>query len=301
MQTWNFNIQQQLGQTMLAEIAYAGSQGKNLVIGLNFNPVLPGPASVPQIERRLVRALGSVDPIQFDPQNSSAYHGLMFKFDKRFSRGLQGMASYTWSKNLDYGGSAASGGGATGGPQHPTLLGQARGPSGFDVPHRFVGNFVYELPGRDLKGPLGFIIGGWQTNGILTLSSGRPFSVYMQNSVTNGAGGWPDRIASGKLDDPKRERWYDPAAFRRPDTVRFGNTGRGILNAPGTKTFDGGFAKNFKFSERGRVQFRAEAFNLFNTPQFGFPNQNFDSPTAGQITSTIGDNRSMQLALRLDF
>jgi hypothetical protein len=263
--------------------------------------VLPGPASVPQLERRLVRALGNVNPIQFDPRNSSTYHGLMAKLDKRFSRGLQGMASYTWSKNLDYGGSAASGGGAVGGAQHPLLIGAARGPSGYDVPHRFVGNYVYELPGRDLKGVLGAFIGGWQTNGILTLSSGRPFTVFMNNSVTNGAGGWPDRIASGKLDNPKRELWFDPNAFRRPDTPRFGNSGRGILNAPGTKTFDGGFAKNFKLSEQARIQFRAEAFNLFNTPQFGFPNQNFDSPTAGQITGTIGDNRSMQLALRLDF
>ena len=301
MQTWNFNIQQQLGETVLAELAYAGSSGKHLVIGLNFNDVLPGPASIPQIQRRRVPALGNVNPIQFDPQNSSSYHGFMAKLDKRFSRGLQGLVSYTWSKNLDYGGSAASGGGAVGGPQHSTLLGASRGPSGFDVPHRLVGNFVYELPGRDLKGILGTIAGGWQANGILTLSSGRPFTVYMDNSVTNGAGGWPDRVGSGKLDNPTRTAWYDKAAFRRPDSARFGNSGRGILNAPGTKTFDGGFAKNFRLGEERRIQFRAEAFNLFNTPQFGFPNQNFDSPTAGVITSTVGDNRSMQLALRLDF
>jgi hypothetical protein len=300
-QTWNLNIQQQLGQTMLAEVAYAGSQGKNLIMGLDFNPVLPGPASIPIVQRRLIPELGNVNPIQFDPRNSSSYHGLMFKLDKRFSNGLQGMANYTWSKSLDYGGSAASGGGAVGGPQHPLLLGAARGPSGFDVPHRFVGNFVYELPGSNLRGPIGWFLGGWQTNGILTLSSGRPFTVFHQNSVTNGAGGWPDRIADGRLDNPRRERWYDPSAFARPDSIRFGNTGRGILNSPGLKTFDGGLAKNFNFGEGRRVQFRAEAFNLTNTPQWGFPNQNFDSPNAGIITSTAADNRSLQLALRLDF
>ncbi|MDX2151818.1 MAG: carboxypeptidase regulatory-like domain-containing protein [Bryobacteraceae bacterium] len=301
MLTWNLNIQQQLGQTVLAEVAYAGSQGKHLPLALDFNPVTPGPASVPQIDRRLVRALGNHNPIQIDPRNSSTYHGLMLKLDKRFSGGLQGMVSYTFSKNLDYGGSVASGAGAVGGPQHPLLLGQARGPSGFNVPHRLVSNFVWELPGKGMKGPAGWLIGGWQANGILTLSSGRPFTVFLQNSVTNGAGGWPDRIASGKLDDPKRELWYDPNAFRRPDSIRFGNAGRGILNAPGTRTFDGGFAKNFRVTESSRVQFRIEAFNLFNTPQWGFPNQNFDSPTAGQITSTVGDNRSVQMALRFDF
>jgi hypothetical protein len=303
MQTWNLNIQQQLGETLLAEVAYAGSQGKHMQMSYDFNTVLPGPASVPQIDRRLVRALGSVNPIQFDMRNSSTYHGLMFKLDKRFSHGLQALTSYTWSKNLDYAGSTASGGGAVGGPQHPLLIDAARGPSGFDVRHRFVGNFVYELPGRDLRGPLGWIIGGWQTNGILTLSSGRPFTVYMNNSVTNGAGGWPDRVASGKLDNPTPDLWYDPIAFRRPDTPRFGNSGRGILTGPPTQTLDGGFAKNFRLGENRRVQFRAEAFNLTNTPQFNFPNQNFDSPTAGRITSTVGDNanRSMQLALRFDF
>jgi hypothetical protein len=301
MQTWNINVQQQLGQSMLAELAYAGSQGKHLLIGLDFNPVLPGAASIPQIQRRLIPALGNVNPIQFDPKNSSSYHGFMAKLDKRFSHGLQGLVSYTWSKSLDYGASAASGGGAVGGPQHTLLFAAARGPSGFDVPHRLVGNFVYELPGRGMKGIAGTVIGGWQANGILTLSSGRPFTVFMQNSVTNGAGGWPDRIASGKLDNPTRTQWYDKLAFQPPNSPRFGNAGRGILYGPGTKTFDGGFAKNFRLGEDRRIQFRAEAFNLFNTPQFGFPNQNFDSPTAGVITSTVGDNRSMQMALRLDF
>jgi hypothetical protein len=300
-QTWNLNIQQQISETVLGEVAYAGSAGKNLPIAFDFNPVLPGPASIPQVQRRLYQQLGNFNPINIQNQNSSSYHALMAKLDKRFSKGLQGLASYTWSKNLDYGGSVASGGGAAGGPQHPLLFGQARGPSGFNVPHRFVGNTVYELPGRGLGGVAGAILGGWQINAILTLSSGRPFTVFQQNSVTNGAGGWPDRIGSGKLDNPTPDLWYNPADFRTPDSPRFGNSGRGILYSPGTKTVDGGLARNFSLGEGRRIQFRWEAFNLTNTPQFGFPNQNFDSPTGGRITSTVGDNRSMQLALRLDF
>jgi hypothetical protein len=300
-QTWNFNIERQIGQTMLAEIAYAGSRGVHIMQSYDFNPVLPGPASIPQIQRRMVQALGNVNPIQIDYRNSSSYQGLQTKLNKRFSHGIQFLAAYTWSKNLDYAGSSASGGGAVGGQQSTPLLGAARGRSGFDVPHRFVGSYVYELPGRGLKGVLGFIAGGWQTNGILTLSSGRPFTVYMQNSVTNGAGGWPDRIGSGKLDNPTPDLWYDKTAFRAPDSPRYGTSGRGILSGPKTKQFDAGFSKNFYFSERYKFQFRAEAFNLTNTPQFGFPNQNFDSPTAGRITGTVADSRDMQLALRFDF
>jgi hypothetical protein len=300
-QTWNFNIEQQIGESMLAEVAYAGSHGLRIMQSYDFNPVLPGPASIPQIQRRMVQALGSVNPIQIDYRNSSVYHGLQSKLIKRYSQGLQFLLSYTWSKNLDYASAAASGGGAVGGPQATPLLGAARGPSGFDVPHRFVGSYVYELPGRDLKGILGAVLGGWQTNGILTLSSGRPFTVNMQNSVTNGAGGWPDRIGSGKLDNPTPDLWFDRAAFRAPESPRYGTSGRGILNGSKTQQFDAGFVKNFRFAERCKLQFRAEAFNLTNTPQFGFPNQNFDSPTGGKITSTVADNRDMQFALRLDF
>ena len=300
-QTWNFNIEQQLGQSMLAEVAYAGSHGTHIMQSYDFNPVLPGPASIPQIQRRLVPALGNVNPIQVDYRNSSTYNGLATKLTKRYSNGLQFLASYTWSKNLDYGGSVASGGGAVGGPQSTVLLGSARGPSGYNVPHRFVGSYVYELPGKKLKGFVGGVLGGWQTNGILTLSSGRPFTVYLQNSVTNGAGGWPDRIKSGKLDNPTPDLWFDPTAFKAPDGPRYGNSGRGILYGPKTKQFDMGLSKSFAFTERWKLQFKAEAFNITNTPQFGFPNQNFDSPTAGKITSTVGDNRDMQMSLRLDF
>ncbi len=300
-QTWNFNIEQQFGETYLLEVAYAGSKGSHLMMNYDFNPVQPGPASIPQIQRRLHPELGSVNPIQIDYRNSSTYNSLQSKLTKRFSNGLQFLLSYTWSKSLDYAGATASGGGAAGGPQSALLLGADRGPSGFNVPHRFVGSFVYELPGRNLKGLTGFFIGGWQTNGILTLSSGRPFTVYQNASVTNGAGGWPDRIASGKFDNPDPYLWYDPSAFRTPTCICFGNSGRGILYGPKTKQLDAGVSKNFKVNERLKFQFRAEAFNVTNTPQFGFPNQNFDSPTAGRITSTIGDSRDMQLALRLDF
>jgi hypothetical protein len=300
-QTWTLNIERQIGDSLLAELGYAGSKGSNIMMSYDFNPVLPGPASIPQIERRLVRTLGNVNPIQVDYRNSSTYNSLQGKLVKRYSAGLQFLASYTWSKNLDYAGATASGGGAVGGPQHATLIDQARGPSGFNVPHRFVGSYVYDLPGRDLRGFLGALIGGWQNNGIVTLSSGRPFTVFHQNSVTNGAGGWPDRIASGKHDNPDPWQWYDPTAFRRPDSPRFGNSGRGILYGPKTKQFDVGLFKNFNLTERLKFQFRAEAFNVTNTPQFGFPNQNFDSPTAGRITSTIGANREMQMALRVDF
>ena len=107
----------------------------------------------------------------FDPRNSSLYNGLSAKLEKRFSSGLQFLAAYTFSKNLDYGGSAASGGGSSGNPQTVTNFTAGRGPSGFDVKHRVVANYVYELPfGKGKRwatgGPMRWIAGGWTLSGI---------------------------------------------------------------------------------------------------------------------------------------
>jgi hypothetical protein len=289
----------------MAEVAYAGSKGSNLIWVGNINEVQPGPGTQPS--RRLIQPLSNVSQIlYFDPANTSDYHGLQAKLNKRFSGGLQFLASYTFGKSLDHAGAPASGGGAVGGPQSVTLFDQSRGPSGFDVKHRFVLSYVWELPfgeGRKFAngGPLKPILENWQFGGIVTLSTGRPFSLTLSTGVNNGAPSWPNRTGDGRLDSPTVDKWYDTAAFVAPPPNTYGDVGRGVLYAPGTQTVDVSLSRNFPIAKRYRVQFRADAFNLFNTPQFGFPNAAIGSPTAGRITTTIGDNRSMQFALKLDF
>jgi hypothetical protein len=123
----------------------------------------------------------------------------------------------------------------------------------------------------------------------------------MQNGVNNGATSWPDRIGSGELDHPTVDKWYNPADFKAPAANTYGNTGRGILYAPGHVNVDTSLSKRFTLVGRSNFEFRWDAFNLFNHPGFGFPNQNFDSPTAGRITSTIVDNRSMQFSFKVNF
>ena len=153
--------------------------------------------------------------------------------------------------------------------------------------HRAVVSWVYELPWgpnrRWLRegGVLGAIVGGWQIAGIATFTTGRPFTVFMQTGVNNGAPSWPNRIGSGKLDDPTVDLWYNPADFVAPPANTYGDTGRGILYGPGHVNFDTSLSKRFTVVGRANVEFRWDAFNLFNHPGFGFPNQNFDSPTAG--------------------
>jgi hypothetical protein len=316
-ESWSFNVERQIGQSMVAEVAYAGSHGVHLLYCYNPQEVLPGPATVPTSQRITIPEIASVRNIlQCEYRNSSSYNGLQGKLTKRLSNGLQFLFSYTYSKSLDYGGSAASGGGSTGGPQTITDINAGRGPSGFDMRHRFVGSWVYELPfgpGKkywNQKNWATYAFGGWEIDGIVTLSTGRPFNVSLANGVTNGAPSWPDRIASGMLDNPTRAKWFDPTAFAAPDTPRYGNVGRGILYAPGTNQFDLSAVKNFAITERFRLQFRADAFNAFNHPQFGFPASSIKvNPVTHQgtadtftgITSTIADNRDLQLALKLTF
>lgn len=210
-----------------------------------------------------------------------------------------------------------------GGPQTVTDFRAGYGVSGFDVPQRFVGSGVWDLPfghGRAwLKsGPLSYILGGWELGGIATVQSGLPFTVYLSGSCPNNASNcWPDRIASGQLANPIYSHWYDPTAFVEPCQVatvngtcsqaayRYGNSGRGILRAPGTFNFDLYTQKNFAIRERVNLQLRLEAFNALNHPQLGFPNQNVNpgnpAATSTAITSTTGDNRDLEAAVKITF
>jgi hypothetical protein len=303
---WHLGIERKVLAAMAVELTYAGSAGKHLVYCYNPNEVQPGIGS--QESRRLIQPLNRLNNmLQCDPRNRSTYHSGHLKVTQRFSSGLQFLVSYTYGKALDYGGSAASGGGAVGNPQTITNLEAGHGPSGFDVRHRGVVSGVWELPWgpnrRWLRegGVLGAVVGGWQIAGIGSITTGRPFTVFMQTGVNNGAPSWPNRIGSGELDNPTVDLWFNPKDFVAPSANTYGNTGRGILYAPGHVNVDSSLSKRFAVVGRTNVEFRWDAFNLFNHPGFGFPNQNFDSPTAGRITSTIVDNRSLQFSLKMNF
>jgi hypothetical protein len=304
-QQWHLGIERALFTNYMVEVGYLGSKGTHLIFGYNPNEVQPGLGS--QASRRLIPELNNINNmIQFDPRNRSTYHAGILKVQRRFSGGLQFLSSYTWSKSLDYGGSAASGGGQTGGPQTVTNLDAGKGPSGFDVRHRYVLSWVWDLPFGPGKrwvteGVLGQIVGGWQLSGIATFQGGRPFNVNLNTGVNNGAPSWPNRIGSGELDNPDRALWFDPTAFVAPPANTFGNVGRGVLYSPGQKNIDASITRRFALVGRSNLMLRLDAFNLTNTPYFGFPNANIGSPTVGQITTTIGDNRILQLAVKLDF
>jgi hypothetical protein len=178
---------------------------------------------------------------------------------------------------------------------------------------------VWDIPAfRNAKGLLHAVLGGWQTSGIITLRTGFPFSLAGGNLNTN-SGTYPDRVADGRLfDNATRQRWYDPAAFRRtdcniqnrPELCHYGSAPPDALITPGLKSFDLSLGKNWNFTERTRLQFRVEAFNAFNTPQFGQPegisfasNDSIipDGPRVGEIRGLRQPMRILQFGLKLYF
>jgi hypothetical protein len=160
----------------------------------------------------------------------------------------------------------------------------------------------YSLPfGKGGSGPLSYLIRDWETGSIITVQSGLPFTPSIStDSANTGTSLRPDRIASGQLDNRTLARDFDVSAFRVPAPYTFGNSGRNILYGRGFRNWDFIAVRNFRLREALTLQFRAEFFNLTNTPAFGIPTANIQSPTAGQILSA-GEPRDIQFALKLIF
>lgn len=310
VQQWNFNVQRELGRDTVLTAAYAGSRGEHLNVFPNINQPVPGAG--PIASRRLYPLLANADGGH--RAADSYYHSLQVTGEKRYAQGLSLLAAYTFSHSVDTA-SADTGGG----PQDPRNLRADRGNSDFDIRQRFVLSWTYELPlgasrkfGSGMHGFTQHAFGGWQLNGIQTFMTGFRFTPSSaQNTLGAGSGGQrPDRIANGNLPSDERtlDRWFDIAAFRTPPPFTYGNAGRGILEGPGTKQVDLSVFKQFPLTqETRRLEFRAEFFNLFNTPQFNTPNASIGSTAAGRIDSA-GEkmffqrtSRQIQFALKLYF
>ena len=166
-------------------------------------------------------------------------------------------------------------------------------PAAFDITHRTSQSVIYDLPfgkGRQFdigNAVLNQVLGNWQVNAIFVTQTGLPFTPVLATSVSNAGGSRPDRLKSAQLDDPTINQWFDTsfntpdAAWATPRQYTYGNAGRNILRGPGRTNLDFSVFKQFAITERYRVQFRAEFFNLFNHPQFDLPNTSIGSPERG--------------------
>ena len=331
MQQYNLSVQRELLPSFVLTVSYVGSRGVHLARrndinqrtdfffkdGRKFFPELP--AGVSPASKRLNPSLGSIRHVFWDA--NSNYNSLQVKLDKRYSHGLDFQASYTWSKAID----DASDTESTFANQAPGARLQdsfdtrgERGLASFDVRHNFVFSATYELPrNNNFKGIADKLLNGWETTGILTAHSGFPFGLFLGFDRANDASAdnvaqRPDVVPGrsyGSAVTGKVDRYVDPTAFQLPPQNAYGNSARNPLIGPGLATFDLGLFKNTNVVERLKIQFRAEAFNLFNRTNFSIPENLviFGDPSGqvagsfGRITRTITPSRQLQFALKFLF
>lgn len=296
VQQWNASLQRELPGGLTGQLAYVGSSSHDLYLQNNVDQPLPGPGNIqarrPLIDYSAINAYG--------PYVSAHYDSLQSQLERRFSKGLTLLAAYTWSHGIDNDNSSRE-------DAYNLSLEQAS--SSFDIRQRFVLSSVYELPFGKGKPFLSnsrvgnIIAGGWQLSGIFTKQTGLPFTPVENVDASNtGTTERPNRIGSGVLSSGQSVNdWFDIAAFTTPAAYTFGDSGRDILRGPGLINLDLGLSRVIPIRERYHVEFRAEAFNLLNTPQFGLPNATLGTSTVGTITTTVNPQRELQFALRFAF
>jgi hypothetical protein len=295
IQEWSFNIQQQAFDTVF-EAGYVANKGTKLDVQYQANqPRVPAAGGI-QARRPYPR----FSTIQFNTtEGASTYHSFQFKAERRLRNGFTYLAAYTFSKTISM----------TAANQNPYSIAEAKSLADFDIPHRFVLSSVYDLPfgkGRawmNRGGVANAVLGGWSLGGILGLQSGSPFTPTTGRDIANvGTTTRPNRVGQGTVPNPNIIQWFDAAAFTNPANFTFGDSGVNILRGPGSSNLDAVLSKSFPLGSESRwLQFRFEAFNVFNHANFGQPNANINLPAqVGRIFSA-GAPRILQLALKLNF
>jgi hypothetical protein len=311
MQHWSLSIQKQFAGSRLLELAYVGSKGTKLLTARDINqprpnPVQPNPRPMPQFD----------DVNLIESRAKSSYNSFQARFEQRLEFGLSLLASYTCAKSIDNASSFFSSAGDPNFPQDSLNVEAERGRSNFDIKHRFSVSYAYDLPvgrGRALLSDSGWLtslLSGWQTLGIVTLQTGRPFTVALLPEIDNsntgrsslgfGANDRPNLVGNPQAGSRTPDQWFNTNAFAFPSFGSFGTAGRNILEGPGYQNVNASLLKNTSLTETWTLQFRAEFFNLFNHPNFDLPDNFLGSPTFGRIGSALSP-RHVQFGLKLLF
>jgi hypothetical protein len=346
LQQWNFNIERELLPGMALEVAYAGSKGTHLVGGPQLdqlpdqylslgtsvlqkqvkNPfygIIPfGTLANPTVAYgQLLRPYPQYTGVTAanDGNRDTIYHSLQVKLEKRFRQGGTVLGAYTWSKNI---GDIETGMNwleaeplAT--IQNNNNLRGERAVSGFDVPHRLIVSYVYDLPvgkGRKfLAGANGItdrLIGGWGINGIATFQAGFPLTMSTSTNATNsfGGGSRPNYVGgcnpstTGSAQQ-RLNTWFNTSCFVAPPSSTFGNLGRTLtaVRTAGIANYDFSLFKAIAVRERLNIQFRTEFFNIFNRVQFGPPGEVQGNTQFGIVSTQLNTPRLVQFALRMNY
>lgn len=332
-QQWNFTLQKTIGKNWTAEIGYVGSKlthlgvpdtnlnqlpAADLALGSQLTQQVPNPfyGQIPAssslggatiTEQQLLRPYPRFTTVTLFRNNigNSTYHALQAHLAKRFSSGLTLTASYTFSKLIDDASSVFDAAILTGPVANFPVADSynrrlEKDLSNGDIPHVFSTGFVYQLPFGKRRW-----IGGWELAGVVRIQSGMPLAVTQITNFNAFAGYGtqrPNRIADPNLAARDRSvaRWFNTAAFVQAPQFTLGNSSRNPVRGPGFQEADMMLGKTFALTERASLEFRAEVFNLSNTPPLGQPNGVLGNAAFGSITTAF-DPRVFELALKLSF
>ncbi len=306
VQFFTLGVEREIARNTILEVSYVGNKSTRLAKGVNFNFAPPGPGAV-QTRRVLRQDLGNI--FVTEPWGNATYESVQAQLERRMSGGLLLLASYAYGKTLtDVPNSTGDKGGTT--AQNPYCLNSCeKGDPTYDLRQRFTANVVYELPfGRGRRwmtrgGVADALLGGWDMASIMSRQSGRamtvnvagdPLNTGQSNARANYLGG-SKAVANATLN-----QWFNTAAFAAPAPFTPGNLGYGTMLGPGTFSWDFSVYKTFSFTERHRLQFRTEFFNVLNHPNLGNPGLTVGTANFGKITSA-GDPRVLQFGLKYHF
>lgn len=312
---WQLDVQHEMPGGILLDLGYVETGGFHL------NNTRDADQVQPQYLHNFATSGTNMQPYRPYPiyyginaaymDGMSNYNALQFTVRKRMSSGVSFLANYAWSKAMDRGtGSGWSLGIDTyqNGWDPRSNYGLAK----LDMTNMFNGDVVYQLPfGAERqflnrRGITDVVLGGWQISSIFQFHSGIPFTPVIGTANLDGslAGAWyPNRVGSGKLSHPTIQEWFDPTAFTTPAIGTFGNSGRDILRGPGWQKVDLSLAKGFavpKAGEKAKVDFRIDAFDAFNHPNFGMPDAAIGTAGVGVISSA-NTNRTLQAGATFRF
>lgn len=317
IQKWNIAVQQELPGQMALEVGYQGNWSSHQLLQPDFNAcpnVFTTNSSITCQALRLAPDVGSISGTA--TFGFGSYHALTAKLEKRLSQGLQFITAYTYGHAL-----ATSGTTLSGSPglynKDPLNISGDYSSASWDIRHNLTSGFSWQLPfgrgkqyGANLNRVVDTVLGNWQLNGILSLHTGQPYTLtasgcQLESGAEGGCGPEllsavnPDQAPSGGR---RPAEWFNTANFGAPAPLSQGNLGLQTQTGPPTRNLDLSIFKDFPFTERWKVEFRAESFNIANTPQFYFPDHNFGDTKFGQVTSTtVGSERHIQFSLRLMF
>jgi hypothetical protein len=351
IQEWNLNVERQLAKDTILQVAYVGVHGVHLTYLRNLNqalqpldtnfevcPTLTDPYCADGLGsnygRPYYNTVPQIGAIRTSANDASMIsHSLQVRFEKRFSAGWTMLAGYTFQHSIGVADEDEVVGPE---PQNTYDMRAERGNVSPDFRHQFTAAWTYELPFGPGKryfhsdGPVRWIAGGWQLNGIITMYSGQAVTPLLSYDDTNtGSGGARPNVygnpyaftnatqAGCPTNSQTLQCWYNPVAFGQISTTTFnypalatnqtfahvyGNAGPGSLRGPAQYNVDFSVFKEFQLKESLKLELRGEVFNLFNTPQFAPPNNTVDIPgLSGSISGTVHSSRQLQVAARFRF